>query len=244
VRQNADVAFLNALTQIRRDALGCEFEVPNLTTIIRDKAQVRFEPDDGSARRSTRRSRGGTSAATARAGTSTTRPTAQAHPCDQTCETVTQADRRAQRRVRLLSDLGQHSSPGAPPTMRTALFHPAPRRRRRDAAATALAGAAARAGGARRSAPARAADLGLDLSGDAGKGADASLGLDLSEKFDEDFTVGAKVVAIPPLRGDGRPTWPPTSSSTRRWRSAWGALRRRGRPPSRRSRTPSSGARR
>ncbi|MGC4118096.1 MAG: VWA domain-containing protein [Myxococcales bacterium] len=48
VKQNADVAFLNALTQIRRDALGCEFAVPDLTTIIRDQAQVRFEPDDGS----------------------------------------------------------------------------------------------------------------------------------------------------------------------------------------------------
>lgn len=48
VKQNADVAFLNALTQIRRDALGCEFAVPDLSTIIRDKAQVRFEPDDGS----------------------------------------------------------------------------------------------------------------------------------------------------------------------------------------------------
>jgi len=47
-RQNADVAFLDALTQIRRDALGCQFAVPGVTTIIRDKAQVRFEPDDGS----------------------------------------------------------------------------------------------------------------------------------------------------------------------------------------------------
>ncbi|MGC4118095.1 MAG: hypothetical protein QM765_26800 [Myxococcales bacterium] len=54
-------------------------------------------------------------------------------------------------------------------------------------------------------AAARGADaLGLDLSSGANK--DASLGLDLSEKFEGDFTQGARVVAIPPLRAsDGRP---------------------------------------
>ena len=46
--QNADVAFLEALTQIRRDALGCDFDVPTDSNVLRTRAQVRFVPDDGS----------------------------------------------------------------------------------------------------------------------------------------------------------------------------------------------------
>ncbi|MBI5545510.1 MAG: VWA domain-containing protein [Deltaproteobacteria bacterium] len=45
--QNADVAFLEALTQVRRNALGCEFEVPVGSTIDSKKGEVRFTPDDG-----------------------------------------------------------------------------------------------------------------------------------------------------------------------------------------------------
>lgn len=45
---NADVAFLNALTQIRRSALGCDFEIPVGSAVVRDRAQVNFVPDDGS----------------------------------------------------------------------------------------------------------------------------------------------------------------------------------------------------
>jgi hypothetical protein len=47
VAGNADVQFLNALTQIRRDALDCSFQVPGANDITRDKARVRFVPDDG-----------------------------------------------------------------------------------------------------------------------------------------------------------------------------------------------------
>jgi hypothetical protein len=46
---NPEAAFLDALTQIRRSALGCEFEVPDKDTIKKDQAQVRFVPDDGTA---------------------------------------------------------------------------------------------------------------------------------------------------------------------------------------------------
>jgi hypothetical protein len=49
VAANADVQFLTALTQIRRDALGCDFPVPYLTSVDLRKAQVVFVPDDGSA---------------------------------------------------------------------------------------------------------------------------------------------------------------------------------------------------
>jgi hypothetical protein len=48
VAGNADIQFLNALTQIRRDALDCSFLVPNTDSIEKDKARVRFVPDDGS----------------------------------------------------------------------------------------------------------------------------------------------------------------------------------------------------
>lgn len=49
---DADVAFLNALTQIRRDALGCEFAVPadgigTAGEVDPRNAQVRFTPDFG-----------------------------------------------------------------------------------------------------------------------------------------------------------------------------------------------------
>jgi hypothetical protein len=46
---NADVQFLNALTQIRRDALDCSFQVPNVENIDPTKARVRFVPDDGTS---------------------------------------------------------------------------------------------------------------------------------------------------------------------------------------------------
>ncbi len=45
---NADVQFLAALTQIRRDALDCSFAVPDLESIQKTLARVRFVPDDGS----------------------------------------------------------------------------------------------------------------------------------------------------------------------------------------------------
>jgi hypothetical protein len=48
VAGNADVQFLNALTQIRRDALQCSFTVPPETLVDDTKARVRFIPDDGS----------------------------------------------------------------------------------------------------------------------------------------------------------------------------------------------------
>jgi hypothetical protein len=47
VAGNADVQFLNALTQIRRDALDCTFQVPRSDGIDATKARVRFVPDDG-----------------------------------------------------------------------------------------------------------------------------------------------------------------------------------------------------
>jgi hypothetical protein len=47
--QNADLAFFNALTQVRHNALGCTFDVPVGDTINQQEAQVRFVPDDGSA---------------------------------------------------------------------------------------------------------------------------------------------------------------------------------------------------
>ena len=49
VAANADVQFLAALTQIRRDALGCDFPVPYLQSVDLNKAQVVFVPSDGSA---------------------------------------------------------------------------------------------------------------------------------------------------------------------------------------------------
>ena len=55
-------------------------------------------------------------------------------------------------------------------------------------------------------AAAGAGPFGLDLTDDKPapkKGAE--LGLDLSERFEEDFTQGVPVVAVPPLRADGRP---------------------------------------
>jgi hypothetical protein len=47
VAANADVQFLAALTQIRRDALGCDFPVPFLQGINLGKGQVVFVPSDG-----------------------------------------------------------------------------------------------------------------------------------------------------------------------------------------------------
>jgi hypothetical protein len=43
---NADVAFLAALNQIRHDALGCVFTVPNFPGVQTDHGQVTFAPDD------------------------------------------------------------------------------------------------------------------------------------------------------------------------------------------------------
>lgn len=45
--KNADVAFLTALTQIRRSALGCEFGVPLGDKVKKTEAQVRFVLDEG-----------------------------------------------------------------------------------------------------------------------------------------------------------------------------------------------------
>ncbi len=49
VAANADVQFLAALTQIRRDALGCDFPVPYLQSVDLSKSQVVFVPSDGTA---------------------------------------------------------------------------------------------------------------------------------------------------------------------------------------------------
>ncbi|MBI5526544.1 MAG: VWA domain-containing protein [Deltaproteobacteria bacterium] len=43
-----EASFLAALTQVRRSALDCEFEVPARDSIAKDRALVRFVPDDGS----------------------------------------------------------------------------------------------------------------------------------------------------------------------------------------------------
>ncbi len=45
--KNADVAFLTALTQIRRSALGCEFAVPPGDRVDKTQGQVRFVLDEG-----------------------------------------------------------------------------------------------------------------------------------------------------------------------------------------------------
>jgi len=45
--KGADVAFLAALTEIRRSALGCDFEVPITTEVDPKRAQVRFVLDEG-----------------------------------------------------------------------------------------------------------------------------------------------------------------------------------------------------
>ncbi len=49
VAANADVQFLAALTQIRKDALGCTFAVPTDKQFDGTMAHVEFVPDDGSA---------------------------------------------------------------------------------------------------------------------------------------------------------------------------------------------------
>jgi len=49
VAANADVQFLAALTQIRRDALGCDFAVPYVQGVDLRRAQVVFVPSDGTA---------------------------------------------------------------------------------------------------------------------------------------------------------------------------------------------------
>jgi hypothetical protein len=45
---DSEASFLSALTQVRRSALDCGFEVPRHDSIAKDRAQVRFVPDDGS----------------------------------------------------------------------------------------------------------------------------------------------------------------------------------------------------
>lgn len=46
---NADVQFLDALTRIRRDALGCDFEIPFDKVIDTTKSRVVFLPSSGAA---------------------------------------------------------------------------------------------------------------------------------------------------------------------------------------------------
>ena len=44
---NADLQFLAALTQIRRDALGCDFALPQMSGVDQSMARVSFAPDNG-----------------------------------------------------------------------------------------------------------------------------------------------------------------------------------------------------